>query len=244
MPLAHTCHGCGTSLYRVPARIDPVYGLPLVTCPACAGVVVRRKHPTRGTLRAVRLWWNSGLSLALRLAVFAGLVLGSVGMADSLREVFSHIGPGAVVAHALGLRADEVAMAQWAENDGRVWVVCATCWFALVGGVLIGGLGHIRRRWTILVGFGVACAVVVGLNVVGDYVGITTSTRDFPRAIAEFEAGCVAWGERGAALLVGLVAAPVLGWPLGRMIASMRRAGRSHGWRRKLTRARARRRLV
>jgi hypothetical protein len=36
--ISHVCMGCGLDLARVRAAPDPHYGLPLVTCPRCAGL--------------------------------------------------------------------------------------------------------------------------------------------------------------------------------------------------------------
>jgi hypothetical protein len=44
---SHICIGCGIELCRIPAPPDPVYGLPICTCPNCGTSVVRRKHRMR-----------------------------------------------------------------------------------------------------------------------------------------------------------------------------------------------------
>lgn len=44
---SHLCIGCGSELRGVPAPPDPVYALPVCTCPTCGTSIVRRKHRFR-----------------------------------------------------------------------------------------------------------------------------------------------------------------------------------------------------
>lgn len=75
---SHLCTGCGCELCRIPAPPDPVYGLPVCTCPSCGTSVVRRKHRTRtqpvAFKRLDRAFNRMALSL-FAIAVFAGSAL-------------------------------------------------------------------------------------------------------------------------------------------------------------------------
>ena len=69
MPRSHVCLGCGTDISGVRAPPDPHYGLPIVTCPTCAMVCVRRHAGGRAWVRTL----HRTLGVLFRAAVM-GLV--------------------------------------------------------------------------------------------------------------------------------------------------------------------------
>lgn len=73
MGIAHICLECGQGLARVRVQLDPHYGLPLVSCPRCHAVAVRRPSPAMKQWQAIK---RSGLSFgALGLQAVVALAL-------------------------------------------------------------------------------------------------------------------------------------------------------------------------
>ena len=72
MAKAHVCMECGTDLARVRVQREPHYQLPLVVCPRCRAVSIRRCHPIIARYRHARL---------VALAVAAVIIqLGLIGL--------------------------------------------------------------------------------------------------------------------------------------------------------------------
>lgn len=88
MAIAHVCLGCGKDLARLRAAIEPHYGLPIVRCPTCGLVCVRRRHPqwrvwrsiirVGSSLAALVLQLAAALILAVMTIAFAGLILSTL----------------------------------------------------------------------------------------------------------------------------------------------------------------------
>jgi hypothetical protein len=78
VPISHTCPSCARELARVRAVPDPVYALPVVTCPRCAYACVRTKHPDLLFWRAFRRRARAArdlMSVAV-LAIIAAVLTG------------------------------------------------------------------------------------------------------------------------------------------------------------------------
>lgn len=88
----HHCARCGTDLTRRRALRDPIYSLPLVTCPSCGLTVARRKHPlpvwTRRVIRAVPVF----LGLSAQIVLIPIVTLGFVRMAAVLADEIMLVG--------------------------------------------------------------------------------------------------------------------------------------------------------
>jgi hypothetical protein len=177
MAIAHICLACGWDLARVRVQTEPHYGLPIVICPRCDAVSVRRVHPIWKTWKTLRrIDWALTVLLAqivLALGLTAANLVGAVSLAAALHRL---IGTGA----------------------GRdIW------WFLLVptlviapitGAWLTAGFSHLKANrvwlgwvmWLLIVSFGalvVALAVddefaakfrvETGLSTLGEMVTIT-----------------------------------------------------------------------
>ncbi|MCA9286762.1 MAG: hypothetical protein KDA22_16175, partial [Phycisphaerales bacterium] len=135
MAIAHHCLACGMDLAPVRADRTNPYGLPLVHCPRCRTVVVRRRDPLIRLWRQVR---RTGLvlgRLAFNVAVLSGCtVLSAVAIA------------GAVAA---------IRNALWEPYDNHTprWVAgLAAVALVVVGAAVRLVLGH-HRPWKVWLGF-------------------------------------------------------------------------------------------
>ncbi len=83
MAIAHVCLECGLDLAQHRARIEPHYGLPLVTCSRCGRSEVRRRHPIQRRWRDIRRLTKSLLVAAAQVVVIlllAGFTIMSANM--------------------------------------------------------------------------------------------------------------------------------------------------------------------
>src|SRR5262245_7451405 len=70
MAIAQICLDCGLDLARIRIRQDPHYGLPIVHCPRCEAVSVRRVHPLAVAWKTIRrVDWS--LTVLLVQIIFA-----------------------------------------------------------------------------------------------------------------------------------------------------------------------------
>ena len=82
MAISHVCLGCGRDLARVRPVRDPAVGWPIVRCPACDRVSIRRRHPVGQLLR-----WLIRLDAALTgvvVRLLSGFVV-AAGASATLR---------------------------------------------------------------------------------------------------------------------------------------------------------------
>jgi hypothetical protein len=79
MAISHLCTSCGLDVARVRALREPLYGLPLVTCPRCGVHAVRRRHPLIARWRQILRLKTSVLVMLVQAALAVGLTLGTVG---------------------------------------------------------------------------------------------------------------------------------------------------------------------
>jgi hypothetical protein len=145
MVISHVCVECGHDLARVRARHDPHYGLPLVHCPGCGKVTVRRMHPAWRAWRAfLRVKTSLGL-VVFQLAAIVGFVAGGIGISEAwgqLIEETQYLLPGEHFpwAFPLGMTAlFSVALGAWLTAGFAHWRARFAPWviyFALGAGVL------------------------------------------------------------------------------------------------------------
>jgi hypothetical protein len=224
MAMMHLCQNCGTDLAHRRARREPHYGLPIVRCPACARVAVRRRHPAivwwRYTLRSDRsLRW-----LFTQIAVLGVLTAATIGTAWLLFERIQH--PRGFVSRAqeLGLPLGLVA----------VTAIVTGAWLTV-------GLGHWRRStrlvtWTIwIVAWGVFATATDAMD---QFHG---SLADLPRHLITHVLPVV---FAIVATLLGTLPLLLPGVLIGRFIRHMDRAVRRAMWRRRRHRFRQQRNMI
>lgn len=164
MPISHTCAACGLSLTRLIAAPEPVYGLPVVTCPGCRTSVVRRSDArrlldrrTRRTVEAVRRVLVAVLVWGL-MVLF--LPLAMVMMMDLLRD--ARLTPTGVGAMLLGFQARDERFQAWLGDFGHIALVVWLVISAAAGAYATAALPHARR----VVVTGALVAGVLGLLIV------------------------------------------------------------------------------
>lgn len=74
MGIAHICLECGQGLARVRVQLDPHYGLPLVSCPRCHAVAVRRLSPAMKQWQAIKRTALSFGTLGLQVVVALAII--------------------------------------------------------------------------------------------------------------------------------------------------------------------------
>lgn len=150
MARSHICLSCGLDVGRIAPVIDPLYGLPLVHCPRCAGVSVRRVADVRATWR----WWRrviAGVTYAAFHAFLVGatslIVIGALG--GMTRGLESY---GLDAGHLLrGIPAGEhrdpdTDLFAWYTDRGQLWLIAFLCLSVLSGAVMQAVLPHWKRR--------------------------------------------------------------------------------------------------
>ncbi len=144
---SHICTGCGSDLTARRAPPDPVYGLPVVVCPACQRPSVRTRASVERGFRRVRAAARSWLAL-LGQGVLLALVLTAViapyqRIEDLILRNWRMGWVESARAIASGTLADETgdadAMALLGVPSG-VFIVGAVA----LGAWIRFGLGHIR----------------------------------------------------------------------------------------------------
>lgn len=253
MAASHICLTCGIDLSLTRAVAEPIYGLPLVTCPECGAKAVRRRHPVVAHGRRATRAAGGILAIAARVVIALLLMILSLlvifGTDEGLRG--ARLGwrdlPGQLMKPATE-RASRFD--SWYQAEGVI-VVAGWLAIALATGVfLAAAMPHWRRwrlwlAWTaILAGFASWLAWSSSIDLAIARAEGTMekmppahvkSVEDAARADRRSWPGLCA--AVGATSLVALGAAP-----LGRVIA---RAGESRRmkWRAKRRKVLRRRRM-
>ena len=134
MAIAHLCLTCGTDLARTRPRREPYYGLPIITCPKCAAVSVRRVHPIWSRWKNFRRVDAALRILATQLILAALLAVISTMLCISL-----------LIALAGELRGK--------PEDHLGWVLfCSFAIAPVTGTWLTAGFSHLQR-WRVWLGW-------------------------------------------------------------------------------------------
>lgn len=133
MAIAHICLQCGFDLARVRPVREPHYRLPIVTCPGCAAVVVRRVHPmSRG--------WKTFLRLDAVLRVLCVQLLFLISL-STLTTVASIL-----IVHEQGLPARSAH----AEELAWLYVLTFGVLAPITGAWLTAGFSHVRQHFAVV----------------------------------------------------------------------------------------------
>ena len=219
MRYSHTCTSCGTELAHVRAVREPYYGLPIVTCPHCALVVVRRRHP-------LEKWLHTCLridALALALILQLGFAFWSLALTIALSVAF---------AHAL----TQGQFTELAPASLFPTVVAFLFVAVLLGAWMTAGLAH-WRWWTRYVGLWGLAAALMTLDTIFEPI--------FFEVVRQHEGGPsipFQWGEYGLRLLTltAIFCLSLTGAPIGLLVRHVARVFRRwrFRWRRRRMRAR------
>jgi hypothetical protein len=212
MAIAHVCLGCGLDLARVRAVVEPIYRLPLVTCPRCRQAVVRRTHPQ---WRA----WRSAIRISSSLVVLAWKIVISMAIAGlTIKTAGDDLA-------SLILEFQRIVPDAWGIPVASVLVV------SLLNGVWVTAtLGHLSKRlaWA---GWFMFIAALIGI-ITGMAEIFDTTHRGWQSPALE---------ALGAISLVGgMLVLGLAGIPLGNLVRQAILARRQIRWRRRRARRRAR----
>ena len=219
--MVHTCARCGLDLSKIRAVIDPIYGLPLVTCTRCDRTCARRRPMM---ITAWRTVCRRTRAVSLLIAqMFAAFIL-MLGLSGASRLAVDEVrGLGQMpVGNAAGLfdRIEQIAyLVNW-----PMWCIFAGAW-------LTSALGHWRRRvlWPVFI----VCLTLLTVEQ-GVVTGRLTGERIGPAyALARLPDNLL-----GIAMTLVLVA---VGVPIGTGLRAMYRKGASQKFRRRRAKLRRRR---
>ncbi len=160
MAISHVCMGCGLDLARVRAAPEPHYGLPLVTCPRCAGACVRR-HPSRIGWRGARRLRRAAAGLAAQVAILLGSA--AITTIASISMAVERFTPRTVAQDFMAvLRGDEDLL----MSGPLVAAVALLGWAVLVGLWLSATLRHLGVPRAILLWGAVVQALILATGIV------------------------------------------------------------------------------
>jgi hypothetical protein len=217
VPHSHVCHECCLDLARVRARPEPRYRLPIVTCPRCGTVHVRREHPIARRGRAAARIALASVLVVVQLGLLAGLVAAATAVCVVFGDPPRLRAGQVAVAFAIGLGLLPIAVGAW----------------------LTAGLPHWRRA-VAFAAFALLVALLLAMDVVALPFAIEMAATAGipPRDWIRYGGG--EWRDRLAILAVIMTVATA-GIPVGALIvATWRRL--EERWRRAArTRRRARR---
>ena len=166
MAASHICMSCGLDLARIQAVVDPHYGLPLVACPDCRAVAVRRTHWITARWRQAMRTFAAIRAILVRLLAAAALMGASVGLVLALEAWADERGETSVGVLPSILLGDHVR----ASDDDRIIAgLVVTAWVAVQAGVgvlLSVGLGHWRSRVLAWGGWAAALVLLLSLEAV------------------------------------------------------------------------------
>jgi hypothetical protein len=219
MAISHLCLVCGMDLARRRAQRDPHYGLPIVTCPQCGAVAVRRTHP-------LQRHWRRFLRVKTSLGWFAFQL--------------SALGGLAALVVAVCVRFDGVLLRGGFDGGaGEAWFELFAS-FALLpialGAWLTAGLAHWRRgvAWG---AFAALTAVLLSVDVLLA-PALTQLARAGGSAIEPI-AGETSRCAARLAVLAAIMTLAAAGIPAGRLTLLLHDRFRRSRWRARRRRLRA-----
>ncbi len=213
MAISHVCLRCGFDLARSRALLDPFYRIPIVRCPRCQSVQVRRKHPLlkyqqnpgRAVHLIIQFTWKALVIYAVSFALYY-MMRGLIPQWRSLWVVYFDTNfrdPDLIYDFFLNKIAPLIS-----------WL-CA----AVAGGAIVTGLLHHwkpRLAWAIWF-----CYLMLLVSNIMLY-DLTVSAIEYVLSIKQphfWSTGWISWSEdvQAAALtfVVSLLGAPI-GWMLVR----------------------------
>lgn len=154
MAISHACPRCGTSLTRVRAPLDPIYGLAIVICPGCRAASVRRRPPAAAAWRKFCLAFAAARAAAFACLAAAVICGGTAGLAAGQYSQLHDAGmsPRDLVNHWTGADPIPDAVEAWRVEQGPLLLQVAFAWCLLCGVVLGAILPHVRSRMAIWAG--------------------------------------------------------------------------------------------
>ncbi len=222
MVLSHVCVECGHDLARVRVRREAHYGLPIVRCPNCETVAVRRMHPAWRGWRSFLRVKTSLAMLVAQIAALAFFIGAGAGLCEWWAELFRD---------ALAPRS--TASVEWTLPIGvtLLFTVCVGAWLTV-------SFAHWRDRflpWLVYI-----LLVGAALAVPRFLVPLIEDGVDGQTVL--FEAAD--WLVRLVALGAMMAVATALGIYPGRMLGRAFAGFRRWAWRARRRRLRVRRGLL
>ncbi|MCH8314900.1 MAG: hypothetical protein IIA64_02910 [Planctomycetes bacterium] len=228
MAIAHICLGCGADLARIHVIRDPHYRLPIVTCPGCGEVCVRRVDPI---LQRWRTFQPAAAALCI-LLVQVLIVLSLAPATALVIDVVPDILPVPISGNVFDLLYDQSIAA----------MVVGVTLPVLTGVWMTTGLGH-WRPWLARAVWGLLIAGLLSWDVlrlasetIGNELGIVSGIG----AGAHLKLAFYDWILRVLVLFVFLMMT-FAGSPLGAVLLKIHAQRRNSRWSRR--RARLRRRM-
>lgn len=228
MAIAHVCLGCGADLARIHVIRDPHYRLPIVICPGCSHVCVRRVDPILQRWRTFQPAAAALCALSVQLLIVLLLATATAGVVDAVPDIL----PAPISGNVFDLL-----------DNQSIWamVVCVTL-PVLTGIWMTTGLGH-WRPWLARAVWGLLIAGLLSWDVlrlasetIGNELGIVPGIG----AKAHLKLAFYDWILRIVVLFVFLMMT-FAGSPLGAVLLKIHAQRHNSRWSRR--RARLRRRM-
>lgn len=228
MAIAHLCIRCGWDLARMRPVREPHYGLPVVTCPRCSRVTLRRRHP---------IWqrWHEFRRVDWSLTVVAIQVI----LLLTLGTITTFCIP-AVLLNAAPLIGSELFKGRRSdEHEIRLFAWLCFWVFGVLGPItgawLSAGFSHLRRWkvWASWAGF----MLLIQLVLAGYFIVASSDADVFELGLQRtvvFDRTRIAvilFLAPGSMVLAGIMLAALVGIPAGRLLIWLGRYMRSVRWR-------------
>ena len=227
MAIAHVCLGCGVDLARTHVIRDPHYRLPIVTCPGCGEVCVRRVDPILQRWRAFQPVAVALCALLVQVLIVLSLATATALVIDAVPDLL----PVRISGNVFDLLYDQSFAA----------MVVGVTLPVLTGAWMATGLGH-WRPWLARAAWGLLIAGLLswdmlrlGYETIGSRLGIVSGVG----AEAQLQLAFADWILRVVVLFVFLMMT-FAGSPLGAVLLKIHARRRTRRWSRR--RARLRRR--
>lgn len=229
MAIAHVCLGCGADLARIHVIRDPHYRLPIVTCPDCGEVCVRRVDPILQRWRTFQSFAVALCALLVQLVIVLLLAPATALVIDAVPDLF----PLRISGNVFDLLYNQSIAAM---------VVCVTL-PVLTGVWMTTGLGH-WRPWLARAVWGLLIAALLSwdmLRLAFETIGNRLEIVSGVGAEAHLQLAFYDWILRVLVLLVFLMLT-FAGSPLGAVLLRIHARRRTRRWSRRRARLRRRRR--